>query len=125
MIIDASAVLAMLQTEPGGERVAAVIHESSISSVNWSEVIQKILKHDAAGATLCSGLLITGLKVIPFTDEQAAHTAELWLPTKHLGLSLADRACIQLGIRTGNTVLTTDSVWSKLNRDDLTVELIG
>jgi ribonuclease VapC len=42
-VLDASALLAYLQDEPGEEMVRAVLADSSISSVNWAEVVQKVL----------------------------------------------------------------------------------
>jgi ribonuclease VapC len=40
-VLDASVVLALLQQEPGAEIVAAALQNSAISTVNWSEVLQK------------------------------------------------------------------------------------
>ena len=42
-VLDASALLAMLQGEPGGEAVEELLQTAVISSVNWSEVAQKAL----------------------------------------------------------------------------------
>jgi len=43
IVLDASALLAYLHEEPGADTVGAVIGESFISTVNWSEVMQKSL----------------------------------------------------------------------------------
>ena len=43
IVLDASALLAYLHDEPGADKVDAVISESQISTVNWSEVVQKSL----------------------------------------------------------------------------------
>ena len=41
-VLDASALLAMLNSEPGSERVAAALADSVMSSVNLSEVVAKL-----------------------------------------------------------------------------------
>lgn len=52
VILDASALLAYLQDEPGSEAVDKVLAESVISSVNWAEVVQKTI----AGGVESDGL---------------------------------------------------------------------
>jgi len=43
-VLDASAILALLNQEPGYDRVAQVLDNSSVSAVNLSEVISKLLE---------------------------------------------------------------------------------
>ena len=124
MIIDASALLAMLQGEAGGEQVETVLSSSAISAINWSEVIQKLLRYDTNAAILCADLLLIGLKVIPFDLNQAEQAAKLWLPNQHLGLSLADRACLQLGLQSGKTILTADKAWANIKNQHIKIKLI-
>jgi len=78
MILDASALLALLQNEPGAEKVASVIGQSKMSSVNWSEVIQKLARHDSEAAT------IRPLEMLKrFDDEAEIHKAlEVYLEKK-------------------------------------------
>jgi ribonuclease VapC len=114
-VLDASALLAYLQDEPGHEAVDMLLNESVISSVNWAEVVQKSL---AAGLTidgLRSDLEAVGLTIYPFTLEDAEVTGGLWQQTWPYGLSLGDRACLSLGLRLGVPVLTTDQVWASLD----------
>ena len=60
------------------------------------------------------------LTVEAFTDTQAETAAHLWSQTQHLGLSLADRACLALALDKSLPVLTTDRVWQQL---ELTLEV--
>ena len=46
-LLDASALLAAIHNEQGGDTVQQRIEESVVSSVNWSEVLQKL---ERAGA---------------------------------------------------------------------------
>ena len=41
-VVDASALLAMLQGEPGTDAVAMILATTVVSAVNWSEVLQVI-----------------------------------------------------------------------------------
>lgn len=41
VVLDASALLAYLRTEPGSKAVDGVLGTAEISSVNWAEVVQK------------------------------------------------------------------------------------
>jgi PIN domain nuclease of toxin-antitoxin system len=42
VVLDASAVLALLKQETGSEQVATYIPQAAISSVNYSEVVAKL-----------------------------------------------------------------------------------
>lgn len=114
MILDASALLALLQGEPGADKVQAVLHRAIINTVNWSEVIQKLSVHDPEAADIRPEMELTGLKIIPFSVEQAEIGASLWAQAKPFGLSLADRACIATGIHHKMEVMTTDKIWQDL-----------
>lgn len=113
-VLDASALLALLRSEPGGELVESLLSTSAISSVNWSEVIQKGLERKAEIDGLREDLESLGLEIIPFTTELAEGTARLRETTRSAGLSLADRACIALAQNLGRPAVTTDKVWSEL-----------
>jgi PIN domain nuclease of toxin-antitoxin system len=45
-------------------------------------------------------------------------------PTKALGLSLGDRACLALAIERQAVALTADRVWQELDIEGLAVELL-
>lgn len=124
MILDASALLALLQNELGSDAVEAVIGQAKISAVNWSEVIQKLSRNDPDAASIRPDIEALGLQIVPFTVEQAEGVAALWPLTKPFGLSFADRACLQLGISTGLSVMTADKVWKEVVHAGLDVRVI-
>jgi ribonuclease VapC len=102
--IDASAVLAVVLGEPGSDNVAAQLEGSIISAVNLSEIYRKLVDGEIP---IGDAILEVGrfrLKSVPFDDE----AARLRPLTKHLGLSLADRACIGLAIISNLPLLTAD-----------------
>lgn len=114
-ILDASAVLAMLNDEPGGASVAAYLMGAGISSVNWSEVIQKLLAKKVTTTGMQEDFQELGLMILPFTTDQAELAATLWTSTQAIGLSLGDRACLALATTLNIPVVTADKAWKALN----------
>jgi PIN domain nuclease of toxin-antitoxin system len=112
-VLDASALLAWLQAEPGAESVEAELATAAISSLNWSEVLQKSLAHGVEIAGLREDLEALGLAIVPFDAVDAEQAARLWAPGN--GLSLADRACLALGVRLRLPVWTADRMWAQLS----------
>ncbi len=113
-VLDASALLAMLQEEPGGDVVQELLETAAISSVNWSEVIQKSLERQMDVEGLRHDLEALGLAILPFTAVLAETTAELRSATRQAGLSLGDRACLALAAVLGLPAITTDRIWPDL-----------
>ena len=109
VILDASALLAWLQDEPGAEVVEAELAQAVMSSLNWCEVLQKSLARAVEVTGLRTDLEALGLTILPFDPDDAEAAARLWTPGS--GLSLADRACLALGIRHSAPVWTTDRLW--------------
>lgn len=120
VVLDASALLAYLQDEPGCEVIDAVLAESVMSSVNWAEVIQKSVAAQVDLNGMLDELQVLGLKIEPFTIENAELAGRLWKQTRLAGLSLGDRACLSLGMCLRVPVLTGDRVWATL---DLSVDV--
>lgn len=114
IILDASAVLALLNQESGFQIVEQHISHSLISAVNLAEVITVLrqLGMPYSEATELTDEIIS--HVVAFDKEQAAITAELRTSTKSLGLSLGDRACLALAKLKNLSVLTADSAWAQL-----------
>jgi PIN domain nuclease of toxin-antitoxin system len=103
-----------LRSEPGGETVEELLGTSAISSVNWSEVIQKALEKKTPVEGLREELESLGLEIIPFTAEVAEKTAHLRAETRSAGLSLGDRACLALADDLGRPAVTADRIWGDL-----------
>lgn len=114
-ILDASAVLAVLNGERGEKKVIPILAESAISSVNLTEVAAKLLETgmDEDSARLAVSVLGIG-EVVDFTEDLAWKAARLRPLTKQYGLSLGDRACLALAIQIKVPVITADKEWSKL-----------
>ncbi len=113
-MLDASALLALLQDEPGSEVIEPLLGTAIVSSVNWYEVAQKSLERGVEVAGLRRDLTSLGLTLAPFTTRDAEDAASLRERAKDLGLSLADRACLALAGRLGTEALTTDRAWTAI-----------
>lgn len=113
-VLDASALLALLNAEPGSQVVAHTIPGAAMSAVNLSEVIGKLAEAGMPEPELRHALTGLGLDVHPF-DHEDAYTAGLLRPhTRTLGLSVGDRACLGLGLRLTREVITADRSWKAL-----------
>jgi PIN domain nuclease of toxin-antitoxin system len=115
VVLDASALLAWLQAETGADLVEMELATAAISSLNWSEVLQKSLAHGVQIIGLREDMEALGLAIVPFDVDDAEQAARLWTPGS--GLSLADRACLALGLRHGVPVLTADRAWAQVTRN--------
>jgi ribonuclease VapC len=114
-LLDASAVLAMVFNEPGTERVEEVVSNARISSANLSEVVAKL--YDRRIDTERVELILSNFSVetVAFDRNLAERAGHLRLLTRHLGLSLGDRACLATAQAIGCTVLTADRAWAELD----------
>ncbi len=115
MVIDASALLALLNAEPGADVVAEALPGAVISAVNLSEVVAKLCQAGMPENAIRQALRPLGLEVGPFDEEQAYQAGLLRGATQHLGLSLGDRACLSLAQRLGAIALTADRTWVGLS----------
>ena len=112
-VVDASVVLAWLQDEPGADDAEPMLMEGLIGAANWSEVLQKASQHGLGPAVVARLLATFGLRVADVTAEDGERAADLWRAAPPL--SLADRLCLALGMRTGLAVATADASWSTID----------
>jgi ribonuclease VapC len=113
-VLDASALLALLLGEQGGENVRAVLADAAIAAVNLSEVVAHFARNGVAETDIRLVLNPLPIERIPF-DEGLAFAAGLLLPvTRRAGLSFGDRACLALAARLGVRALTADRTWQNV-----------
>ena len=117
-VLDASALLALLNQEEGSEQVAEFVAlGAAISAVNLSEVVAKLSSAGMPEPLVRETIDHLGLETVPFDLELAHRTALLAGPTRALGLSLADRACLALAAQAGLPAVTADRAWRHLEFD--------
>ena len=121
VVLDASALLAVIRREPGFENVKPFLPRALISSVNVCEVIYVAMEKGSTMEAVQWSIRSLPIETIPFDDRQAAVAAALHKPTRRHGISFADRACLVLGLSENLSVVTSDMTWEEL---DLGVELL-
>jgi len=113
IILDASAVLAYLLDEPGGEKVFEHLRNASIPSLCYSEVLGRTFQLNGDFEAAKYRVDALKLTVVPFDANLAAVAASLLPATRPFGISLADRSCLATAMERRLPVLTSDRDWAK------------
>ena len=112
-LLDASAVLAFLQGEPGADlvRLALESNDCWVGAGNQAEIIAKSLDRGLDEATIQLMLTELAYSVAAVTPEDGAQAGWLRAATRSVGLSLGDRLCLAQAQRLKARVLTADRPW--------------
>jgi ribonuclease VapC len=115
-VLDASALLALVLGEPGGDRVRSILADCAMTAVNLGEVVGHFARIGSSEADI--RLMLDPLPFLRVAlDEELAFAAGLMLPTtRQAGLSLGDRACLALASKLGVRALTADREWRRVGR---------
>lgn len=119
-VLDASALLAYLLDEPGRDVVAYAIAVGAVMSVvNWAEVLSKFKQRgeepqDVVANFRRQPFLRNGVQFRSMTRADCLTVAELWPWQRAYNLSLADRACLALGLRLERPVVHAEQRWQSL-----------
>lgn len=114
-VLDASALLALLNQEPGAEKLTPeLLGTAAISTVNLAEVHSKLVARGLPTDDAWEATMTPVSEAVPFTSEHARLAGDLVPKTRALGLSLGDRACLALGQALKLPVYTADKSWKKL-----------
>jgi ribonuclease VapC len=114
-VLDASAMLAFLQGEPGADVVEQELIGGAVcGAANWSEVAQKVQRRSGDWSLARALLLSYGLDVAPVEMSDGERAANLW--TEHPNLSLGDRLCLALAYRLVAEAVTADRSWGSSSR---------
>ena len=114
VVLDASAVLALMNAEPGQDEVAAALADALLGAVNLAEVVGKLAERGMPAAEALTDTLALGLRVVPFDAALAGMAGALRPLTRAQGLSLGDRCCLALAQQRDALVLTTERAWPSL-----------
>ncbi len=115
VVLDASALLAILNQEPGSEKLTPeILSTAAISAVNLAEVHGKLIGRGLNPNDAWEATISPIREAAAFTSEHARLTGDLVAQTRTLGLSLGDRACLALGLALKAPVYTADKSWKKL-----------
>jgi ribonuclease VapC len=115
VVLDASAIIAVINSELGTEKLTAQLLARAVgSTVNLAEVQTKLLSRGWTSEQAWEDATSPVREVLPFDEEQARIAGNLSIETRLLGLSLGDRACLALGISLKAPVYTAERAWKKL-----------
>jgi PIN domain nuclease of toxin-antitoxin system len=115
VVLDASAILAIIFHEPGAEKLTdAILDDAVASTVNLAEVQTKLVKKGYIPQEAWADTLSLVTAAEPFSSEQAMIAGSLITQTEKYGLSLGDRSCLALAISLKAPVYTTEQIWRSL-----------
>jgi PIN domain nuclease of toxin-antitoxin system len=115
IVLDASALLAILNQEPGAESLTPeLLSGAATSTVNLAEVHSKLVSRGLRPGDAWEAALSPIREVVPFSADHARLAGDLVAKTRALGLSLGDRACLALGLALKVAVYTADRSWNKV-----------
>jgi PIN domain nuclease of toxin-antitoxin system len=115
IVLDASAILAVIGGEPGAEKLTPALLARAVgSAVNLAEVQTKLVSRGWTPEQAWEDATSPVREVVAFDEHQARLAGDLAIETRHLGLSLGDRACLALGIALRLPVYTAERAWKKL-----------
>jgi len=115
IVLDASALLALLNQEPGAETLTPeLLSAAAISTVNLAEVHSKLVARGLRPDDAWEAALSPIREAVPFTSEHARLVGDLIAQIRPLCLTLGDRACLALALALKLPVYTADKSWKKL-----------
>jgi PIN domain nuclease of toxin-antitoxin system len=114
-VLDASAVLALINKETGWEVASDYLDDAIMSAVNLAEVVGKLRGIGVTPSAIRSIVDLLALVVIPFDETQAFLAGDLVARTRSAGLSLGDRCCLALAKTLDATAVTADRAWLEID----------
>jgi ribonuclease VapC len=118
IVLDASAILAVIGGESGGEKLTPdLLARAVASTVNLAEVHTKLVSRGWTSAQAWEDATSPVREIIPFEADHARIAGDLSTQTRNFGLSLGDRACLALGLALQVPVYTAEPAWKKLKLD--------
>jgi ribonuclease VapC len=120
VVVDASAILAVIKQEHGAELVANSARGARISALNFYEIAAWLSERGSTSEDIENVIGPFDLTVEAFNRPRAMAAALLAAKTKRRNISPADRACLALALELGMPAMTGDRAWRDL---DIGVEI--
>ncbi len=112
-VLDASAIIAFLQGEPGDVLVQKALQSRYcvVTAANQGEIIAKSLDRGVSAQSVQAILAELDYVVIDIKAEDGVQAGWMRAQTRKLGLRLGDRLCLAVAQRLMARVLTADRSW--------------
>jgi len=115
IVLDASALLTVLNRESGSDKLTPQLLSAAASStVNLAEVQSKLVDRGLTPQDAWEATLSPIREAVAFSADHARVYGNLVSVTRPLGLSLGDRACLALALELKAPVYTADRSWKNL-----------
>ena len=114
VVLDASALIALLKEEPGADKVAEVVRSALLGAVNLAEVVSHFIHAGMPASGVDAMLRPLPIEVVPVDADLAREAGYLRTATAKAGLSLGDRFCLALAKRENLAAWTTDRQWREI-----------
>lgn len=114
VVLDASALIALLKGEKGSAKVAGAIAGARVSSVNYAEVVSHFIHAGMPANEVDAMLQPLPMDVVVVDAALAILAGRLRAVTAEAKLSLGDRFCLALAQREGLPVWTSNQSWRKV-----------
>jgi PIN domain nuclease of toxin-antitoxin system len=114
-VLDASALLALIHKEPGGEKVRPLLAQAVISAVNFCETLQRLRRDNMPLEDVRLALAPLIAFPVPFDESQAYIAASIHERSRHVGLSFGDCACLALALTRKVAAVTAERTWNKVD----------
>lgn len=110
-VLDASAVIALLNGERGASKVAVVVADAAVGVFNQAEVVSHFVNLGAPIEEVRAMLGALPYTVVAADEPLGWDAGVLRAVTSSAGLSLGDRFCLALAKRLGVPAYTADRAW--------------
>jgi PIN domain nuclease of toxin-antitoxin system len=114
VVLDASALIALLRDEQGADKVADIVASARMSVVNYAEVVSHFVHAGMPEREVDAMLDPLPIEWVAMDKELARYAGRLRTMTSHAGLSLGDRACLALAGQMGLPAWTADRSWGSI-----------
>lgn len=115
VVLDASAILAAILAESGGERIPAITGRRVASTVNMAETRTRLVDRGHSLEDIERLIAMLDIYEVDFTKSQAVLCGKLRAATRKAGLSLGDRACLALAMEMNVVAMTSDKSWQRVD----------
>ena len=112
-VLDASALLALINGEPGAAKVQPLVPHAVISAVNFCETVQCLRRGGMPVEEVILALTPLVAPPVPFDEAMAYVAASIHEKTRGLGLSFGDCACLALALSRKLPAVTAERLWDK------------